>query len=471
MSYFGTLESYIFQGGLYESDRNWTKCLSDNEILLAREINERIIPDLAEDGLFICDFNGNVIAKIDKNGVESVDFTAGGKKLSEQQELPISEEAADRLTICDFNGNVIAKIDKNGVESVDFTAGGKKLSEMTNSGGGGGCTNDIIEHPAYNDSLMITDKEGYVVAKIGKDGVETVNAGLPNTWEGKIVGSYGDSITVLNGGDWDYPFPDSGTKSRWAVKAAKFFKFGKLHVRGVGGSTFNYGTNGGSVCWVKKNTGEFVARNDNYNYDNYKGHVTIPSDCIATRGSGCSWLRITSMFPESIKDKVDAVIIQFHNDFHDDKSTDCKWQAGNRKDTEWAASREYADYNGDYNIETVKGGIASTIMKLQAWMPHATLILMSPISGVYINGQESIKDLENSESAQMKTLAETVKEIAFRMSIPFIDVYASDGINTLNHKLKGYISDGIHPYSDEGNNRIARAVISGLIHTIPNINL
>ena len=373
----------------------------------------------------------------------------------------------DNLYITDKDGHVVAKINSNGIESVEVTAKGKKLSEQDTS-------TDIIQD-LYTSELYITDGNGNVVTKIDETGISCIgidaNNLLQNQWNKKNIATYGDSITALNGGNYSSPYSKDATDAKWGGKVAKYFNFANIYNRGIGSTTFNYyNTQGGQVAWCRTNTGEYVDRNDSYNYDNYEGNVTIPSDCTPIRGCGSSWLRITTMFPESIKNTIDVVLVMFHNDFHQDMDTECTWVEGSNYDTEWAASEYYKDYGGDYNIETVRGGIASTYMKLQAWMPQALIVLMSPISGVYINGNDDVMDLENTESAKMKKLAETVKDIAFRLSVPFIDVYGTDCINSLNKKLRNYITDGIHPYSDAGCKVIARAIISGLQSIVPYIN-
>ena len=377
----------------------------------------------------------------------------------------IQDLDGDNLYITDKDGYVIAKINSDGIESIEVKAGDKRLSEHISD----------IKQDLYQSELYVTDGNGYVIAKIDKTGISCIridaNNLLQNQWNKKNIATYGDSVTALNGGNYSYPYSTAATAAKWGGKVAKYFNFANIYNRGIGSTTFNYyNTQGGQVAWCRTNTGEYVDRNDSYNYDNYEGQVTIPSDCTPIRGCGSSWLRITTMFPESIKDTIDVVLVMFHNDFHQDMDTECAWVEGSNYDKEWKASEYYKDYGGDYNIETVRGGIASTYMKLQAWMPQALIVLMSPISGVYVNGNDGVKDLENPESAKMKKLAETVKDIAFRLSVPFIDVYGTDCINSLNKKLRNYITDGIHPYSDSGCKVIARAIISGLQSIVPFLN-
>ena len=113
----------------------------------------------------------------------------------------------------------------------------------------------------------------------------------------------------------------------------------------------------------------------------------------------------------------------------------------------------------------MRGGIASTIMKLMCRLPNAVIVLCTPISG---RGSSGKLDLNLSGSEGMRKLAEVVKEVGFKMSIPVIDVFGTDGINGLNRTR--YISDSIHPYTIEGNKMVARAIIGGLKGIEPNID-
>ena len=55
--------------------------------------------------------------------------------------------------------------------------------------------------------------------------------------------------------------------------------------------------------------------------------------------------------------------------------------------------------------------------------------------------------------------ADAVKEVAEYLSIPFIDVFGSTGINSFNRNQ--YIGDIVHP-NDEGRKAIARVMIGAL---------
>lgn len=414
--------------------------------------------------------NDNQIASLRKD--TNSKLTELDKKTSDIKNT-IQDLDGDTLYITDGKGNIIVRFDKDGIESTEVVSKGVKLSE---SKGTDGVLTDF-----YKGNLYVTDRNGNVIISVDSKGLHSTNM-LENQWHGKVIATYGDSVTALNGGDYD-PKSKESDNANWARKVAKYFSFAKLNNRGIGSTTYMYPNNGGMIAWVDKATGEYVNRDDNHSYKNYEDNPSfIPTgtDYVGSRaydstkhtlirGCGCSWLRITSMFNESFKDSVDVVLVMYHNDFHQDMNTEAEWVENSVVDKEWAASEYYSTYNGDYNIDSVKGGIASVVMKLQAWMPNALIVLMTPISGVYTGGYDNVRDLENTESAKMKKLAEIVKDVSFRMSIPCIDVYGTDGINSLNKKIRNYITDGIHPYSDAGCKVIARAIISKMISIIPNL--
>lgn len=310
--------------------------------------------------------------------------------------------------------------------------------------------------------------------------IETVEkevALIKSDWNGKILSTYGDSVTALQNGDFSYPYSNIDTTTMWGNRVAQYLGFSKHYGRGIGGQKYAWGNAGGSVSWIYKETGILFNRNDAFNLDNWDG-ATFPetwSDeqkntvlsgladgtILSVRGCGCSWLRITSMYPESIKDTIDAVFVQFHNDGVD--GTELQWVEGDTIDPEWATSEYYASYGGDYNITTLQGGIASAIMKLQAWMPQAIIILGTPISG-RANGSNA-SELNPALSTTLYGQCSHVKNVASQLSIPVIDVYGTCGINGLNRTK--YITDTIHPYSVAGSKMIARAVIAGMKNILP----
>ncbi len=361
----------------------------------------------------------------------------------------LNAEEEDALFISDSNNNIIARIDKDGIKT---TAVKTKQTDPS----------------FYKGKIFIADANGNVIFCVDADGIKTTKIHadnvLINDWLGKKVATYGDSVTAVNNGNFQPPYPI--TQNNWGNRVADYYKFGKQYGRGIGSTCFMWrGTSGGQVAWCKTATGEYVDRNDSYNYDNYEGNVTIPSGCTAVRGDGCSWLRIVTMFPASIKSTIDAVLVMFHNDYHQDMDTAVEWVENSQTDPEWAASDEYETLGGDYNIGTVQGGIASVVMKLQAWMPQARIILMTPISGVYATDDGLDGNFDNTQSALMRKLASVVADIASRMSVPLIDNYGRDGINSLNRT--SYIYDKIHPYTANGSKALAASVIGQMKTILP----
>lgn len=74
-----------------------------------------------------------------------------------------NEDSKDALYICDADGNIICKVDKDGVHSTGFD--GKNLA-----------LNDVIS--TYEDSFYISDSNGNVIFKADKDGVQGLNMGV-----------------------------------------------------------------------------------------------------------------------------------------------------------------------------------------------------------------------------------------------------------------------------------------------------
>lgn len=290
-------------------------------------------------------------------------------------------------------------------------------------------------------------------------------------WAAKTLATYGDSVTALQSGDFDIPIDEQSY--RWGNRVANYLDMRKHYGRGVGGQTYAWGNDGGAIAWVYADTGILINRSDDYTLDTWDGS-SFPSNMPTTqqqavlsglqdgtvksiRGCACSWLRITSMFPASIKDDVSVVFVQFHNDTN--KQGAVEWVAGDSTDPEWAASSYYALFGGDYNINTMYGGIASTIMKLQAWMPNALIVLGTPISGHGTTGE-----INTVVPSALYWQCEVVKEVAAMFSVPCIDVFATCGINGLNRTE--FITDTIHPYTVAGSKMIARAVAAGLKNVI-----
>ena len=374
-------------------------------------------------------------------------------------ENAIQDINGDNFYISDGKGNIIAKITNKGIESVDIAiAGGKKLSEVPN---------DILED-FYKKQLYISDDNGNIILHIDESGhlhYLDDDIFVLNDWKDKTLSTYGDSVTAVNNGNFKkpYKFESVADSWNWGNRVAEYFNMAAHYGRGVGSQGYKWttaGGNGGSVTFVNATTGAYADRDNNYNYDNYTG--AIPEGCVKVRGCLASWSRITSMYPASIKDSIDVILVMAHNDAYD--ASECAFVPNDTTDTEWAASGAdyYGKINGDYDLSTLKGGIASTLMKLQLWMPNAIIVLMTGISGQGTTGELN----ENINGGLTKT-AQAIREMSHLTSIPCIDTFSTDGINGWNRTT--YIADSIHPYTVAGSKMFARAVIGGLKSILPNI--
>ena len=279
-------------------------------------------------------------------------------------------------------------------------------------------------------------------------------SGVITQWNRKVWLAYGDSITAISNGN----SRDTG----WAKYVNATHGFRQFYGRGIGSQAFNYRTHGGAACFINAD-GTYNSRDNEYNKDNYEGD--IPSGTTLCRGAFCSWDRITQMIPESIKDSIDLVFIMGGtNDTLSD--AELTWVANDETDPEWAASDEYEDYGGDYNINTLIGGVASTIMKFQAYLPNALIVLGTPFGGqTNEQNHDGTGERRPGYTPDEYEKAKIIREVAYRFGIPCIDVYATCGVNTLNSPL--YITDGTHPYNDAGQKMLARAITSGLNEIAP----
>ena len=320
---------------------------------------------------------------------------------------------------------------------------------------------------SLEDSFYLCDSSGFVFTAIRKvDGkyiFDYVGKDDKEQWKGKALATYGDSVTAINNGNWYAPYVfDVAPKSwMWGNRVAEYLGFSTHYGRGIGGQGYRWQTaagNGGSVSFINAD-GTLNSRNDSFNYDNYSG--AVPEGTTKVRGCLAAWSRIKAMFPASIKDNIDVVLVMAHNDAYD--TTACSFVENDTTDAEWASSGAdyYGKIGGDYNLTTFRGGIASTIMKLQMWMPNAVIVLMTGISGEGTQGELN-KEINRPIFINM---CNAVKEMSTLTSTPCIDVFSTDGINGWNRTK--YIADSIHPYTEEGGKMIGRAVIGGLKNILP----
>lgn len=294
---------------------------------------------------------------------------------------------------------------------------------------------------------------------------KTVSAGNTSDWKNAIAALFGNSIVAKCNGDFEGYYDPS-----WGGIFATKLGLAKLYARGVGGQTYRWNDN----CFYIKSgsTGNYVNRWKVKNgvIDTTAGVVTISTteeekQAIEAvlgypieihRGCYCSWDRITSMFPASIKDSINCVCIMGGtNDFsgvEDVEGGDLngtlqpQWSSENQLDTDWMSAEGY--YNGgDYDISNTWGAMASCLMKMQIWMPQAKIIVLIPIirKGVEFNNPV------NTNGVNMQTFNENLKKIADWCNVEVIDMSVC-GITQFNSDTM--IPDGFHPGTLEANTRM-----------------
>lgn len=316
------------------------------------------------------------------------------------------------------------------------------------------------------DEVLLIDNEGNVILNnIKTSSIENVNSVLlkiSNTeyWNNKNVLIYGDSITEMSSnGDWNYPFTNRAT---WGHIVAQHLHLATLRGRGVGGTAFQWYNNYRKVAYVNADTGVIKSVSNTTFEDAEEVEGLVKSRTI-----GCSWNRITTMIPASIKDKINLIIIFFNNDYVNIES-EPTWVANSNIDTEWSNSEYYANYGGDYNILDFQGAILSTVMKIQAWMPNTKIIVMNVLSGY--NPDNPKKDPENAYNGKGPNnyiKSTIIPNICHRLSIPCIDTYGNCGINQLNRG--SMLADYIHP-NNYGHKKIAECVLGAMHSIYPPIN-
>lgn len=97
------------------------------------------------------------------------------------------QDLKDAFYIVDIYGNIICKVDKDGVHASGFD--GKNLA-----------LNDVIS--TYEDSFYISDSNGNVIFKADKDGVRGLNmgasSGIDSPFKGMKLLTIGDSLSAHN---------------------------------------------------------------------------------------------------------------------------------------------------------------------------------------------------------------------------------------------------------------------------------
>lgn len=129
------------------------------------ELRSSVVDD-KPDSFYITDAIGNVLAKLDREGLSTisvkvlkdgslVDLLSFIESNKTDLEDYIKIEEDDSFSVSDSMGNKVAVIDKNGLR-------------------------DINIDPSKDDEFVICDSKGFIIAKIDKLGIHSVNASVGN---------------------------------------------------------------------------------------------------------------------------------------------------------------------------------------------------------------------------------------------------------------------------------------------------
>lgn len=199
------------------------------------------ITDDESDNLTIADPSGNIIAKVDAEGIHTTDIKVDGTSIAnkipvwdnksefsgdynELENKPnIADDESDNLVIADENGNIIAKIDADGIETTQVIAAnivlgddnlGTKLGEFEehianepihitpedrtkwdSKSDFSGDYNDLTNKPNISDDgsgeFVIADENGNKIFQVDGDGITTTKVTVD-----EIVVNGGDSLAT-----------------------------------------------------------------------------------------------------------------------------------------------------------------------------------------------------------------------------------------------------------------------------------
>lgn len=264
--------------------------------------------------------------------------------------------------------------------------------------------------------------QGQDIGTLGNTlGVSVSNgSGVTASWAGKTWVSYGDSITQMGG---------------WQDYITDYFGFAEHYERGLGSCTFIRS----DQIWYANPDGSYNSRYG------FLGVTEAPEGTTAHEGYMCSWDRITTSIPSD----VDLILVM----------------AGTN-DAGITVSAPLGDLSYPFDEDTFMGAVASTVVKLQQHAPNALIVLASPLSGRGPETEDTKEQTANQTEPEYNALglttqdyAKAIEEVAEYLSIPYIDVFGSTGINSFNRNQ--YIADIVHP-NEEGQKAMARVIIGAL---------
>lgn len=234
-----------------------------------------------------------------------------------------------------------------------------------------------------------------------------------NTFRGKILCTYGDSITA------------SGMWQKYVIDK---FEFGKHYNRGWSDSNV-----------TMSNQTLYINADGTYN----SNPASTPVQPEGTTEVNCSFC-------------------------HDDRiayvPTDCDVILIMGGTNDCMRAKPIGDCSYPYDESTFKGALCSTFKKIQDKCPNALIVLMTPINRAKAKGSD--EPFVHSVSGLMtKDYAQAVREVAEYIGCPLIDVFTQSGMTL--HNTNQTSADGIHPNELGCKTKIAPCVIGGLKGLMP----
>lgn len=150
--------------------------------------DENDLPDITNEDdstLYVSDKDGNVIVKVDSEGLHTAGMTVNGRDV-ESALLPegtISAEDDSTLYTTDKDGNIITKTDSEGFHASAIDVNGKDVESGLVTDDERETWNNKSDFEGYDSideaddsTLYVTDKDGNIIAKIDSEGLHTAES-------------------------------------------------------------------------------------------------------------------------------------------------------------------------------------------------------------------------------------------------------------------------------------------------------
>lgn len=234
----------------------------------------------------------------------------------------------------------------------------------------------------------------------------------------------------------------------WGTRLKEIVPYNKFVAVSIGGTRFRHGKT------IKYPDG-FKNGDSLGNIDGSNSPGDLPSGF-------CDWYRIDLTIPEDS----DIIILgtgvnDLEPNWVQPNAGDYSFSSENAMDSEWVNSEYYSQYNGDYNINTIKGAFMSAIMKLQAKAPNAKIFWCNWCNS---RGDTGKKGTDTKNKVDNDMLLSMLSECANLCGIEIIDLFGESGINPMNRDI--YIADSIHPNVNGYKKKVAPVIIAKLLNYI-----